>query len=473
MTMTKRSGFCDEFIMMTLDQIVPENHLVRKLDHALDWSFIYDLVQDHYSPVGRKSIDPVVLFKIYFLNIILGNNSLRKTCRDIETDAALRWFLGIPFTMSVPNYSDWSQNYIRRFKDTDVCDRIFLHIISELDKNGYLNLDSVFVDSTHQKASANKQKHQSALIEQVKKYSDDELLETINQKRAEDGKKPFNSLKKNELTFDEKTGEEIEVPVPLMKEVKQSTTDPESGLFHKGEKEKCFAYSQHVICDGNGFVVAVRTFPGNIHDSVSFFETFESIPEEISERIRAAALDAGYKTPAVARYLELKNVTAFMPYKRPMTKKGFFYKSRYSYDAQRDEHVCPNGEILRYTTTNRSGYREYKSDPKKCELCPLRQQCTNSKNMIKVITRHVWQEYSDKVEGRRNSAEWKEVYPKRKETIERVFAENKERHNLRYTRVRGLAKNQFQATMLFACHNLLKMARWKWNSEKRSVQYAI
>lgn len=196
MTMKKRTAIQDEFILLTLDQIVPADHLVRKLDHALDWSFIYDLVKDCYSPVGRKSIDPVVLFKIYFLNIILGNNSLRKTCRDIQTDAALRWFLGIPFTQSVPNYSDWSQNYIRRFKDTDICDRIFLHIITELEKNHFLNLNSVFADSTHQKASANKQKYQKALVDQVKKYSDDELLETINEQRSQDGKKPFDSLKK-------------------------------------------------------------------------------------------------------------------------------------------------------------------------------------------------------------------------------------------------------------------------------------
>lgn len=470
MTMKKRTAIQDEFILLTLDQIVPADHLVRKLDHALDWSFIYDLVKDCYSPVGRKSIDPVVLFKIYFLNIILGNNSLRKTCRDIQTDAALRWFLGIPFTQSVPNYSDWSQNYIRRFKDTDICDRIFLHIITELEKNHFLNLNSVFADSTHQKASANKQKYQKALVDQVKKYSDDELLETINEQRSQDGKKPFDSLKKKELTFDEQTGEEVEVCTGLKKEIKQSTTDPESGLFHKGEKEKCFAFCQHAVCDGNGFVIGVKTFPGNVHDSVSFFDTFESIPETLRNQIENIALNAGYKTAAIAKYLEEAGITAYLPYKRPMTKKGYFRKKEYFYDREKDEYICPNGEKLTYTTTNRSGYREYKSSSKNCSSCPLRERCTQSKNKVKVITRHVWQDYADRVEERRNSMEWKEIYPKRKETIERVFAENKERHNLRYTRVRGLKKNQFQATMLFACHNLLKMARWKWDLDKSAAK---
>lgn len=149
-----------------------------------------------------------------------------------------------------------------------------------------------------------------------------------------------------------------------------------------------------------------------------------------------------------------------------MSKKGFFKKKEYEYDSEKDEYTCPNGEKLTYSTTNRSGYREYKSSSRRCSQCPLRSRCTHSKNMTKVITRHVWQEYADRVEKRRNSKEWKEIYPRRKETIERVFAENKERHNLRFTRVRGLEKNQFQATLLFACHNLVKMARWKWELEK-------
>ncbi|WP_290140266.1 IS1182 family transposase [uncultured Dubosiella sp.] len=265
------------------------------------------------------------------------------------------------------------------------------------------------------------------------------------------------------MIFDEKTGNEKEVDEKERKEITQSIVDPESGMFHKGEKERCFAYSQHAICDHHGFVIAVKTFPGNMHDSVTFFETYESIPEEIRENIHQIALDAGYKTPGIARFLEKREVIAYLPYKRPMTKKGYFKKSEYEYDAEKNQYICPNGEVMKYTTTNRTGYNEYKSDPKKCENCPLINQCTQSKNHTKLIQRHVWQEYLDHAEEMRKTAQWKSHYKNRKETIEKVFAENKEYHNLRYTRVRGLEKNQFQATMIFACHNLMKMARRKWD----------
>ena len=69
----------------------------------------------------------------------------------------------------------------------------------------------------------------------------------------------------------------------------------------------------------------------------------------------------------------------------------------------------------------------------------------------------------------RHTLEWKEIYPKRKESIERVFGDCKEHHNLRYTRLRGLQKNQHQALMIFACHNLKRMARWRWKTSPKTI----
>ena len=93
MTMNKRKYIEQQLEMVTIDMLVPENHFVRKLDACIDWSFIYDLVKDKYSDLGRKSIDPVILFKIVFWNIINGYNSIRRTCASLETDMAGRWFL--------------------------------------------------------------------------------------------------------------------------------------------------------------------------------------------------------------------------------------------------------------------------------------------------------------------------------------------------------------------------------------------
>ena len=88
-------------------------------------------------------------------------------------------------------------------------------------------------------------------------------------------------------------------------------------------------------------------------------------------------------------------IRPIFPYKAPMTKKGFFRKYEYVYDEYYDCYICPNNKILKYSTTNRDGYREYKSNPVNCSSCPYISQCTQSKNHQKVVTRHVWQEYMD------------------------------------------------------------------------------
>lgn len=460
MTMTCRKNMKhDCLILDTIDDLVPMNHMVRNLEYSIDWNFIYPEVEPLYSEFGRPSIDPVVLFKMIFINFIFGINSMRKTCRELEVNLAYKWFIGYDIREKVPDYSTWSQNYIRRYGDSDVFEKIFDKILQEAIDAGFVNLETVFGDGTHVKASANKRKHTSAEVEITKKKFENELLKEINEIREQDGKKSFKSLERTELDFDEKTGEEIEKV--KTKTIKQSTTDPESGNYHKGEHEECFAYEEQTFCDKHGFVLCFETVAGNIHDSVSFFDAYAKLNKKFGDQIKNVCLDAGYKTPAIARTIIENHQNPILPYKRPMTKKGFFKKNEYVYDEEYDCYLCPNNKILKYTTTNRLGYKEYKSDSKDCSTCPFREQCTKSKNNTKVVTRHVWEEYIEQAEEIRHTQLWKEIYPQRKETIERVFADDKENHGLRFTRVRGLKKNRHRSSMIFACHNLERLARWK------------
>jgi hypothetical protein len=180
--------------------------------------------------------------------------------------------------------------------------------------------------------------------------------------------------------------------------------------------------------------------------------------------VEMAALDSGYKTPWIMKQIFDSGRTVSTPYKCPMTKKGFFKKYEYAYDEYYDCILCPENQVLKYSTTNRDGYREYKSDPKICANCPSRHQCTESKNNVKVVTRHVWESYMELAEDVRHSPEGKETYSMRSQTIERIFADAKEKHFRRYTYYRGLAKLRMQALLTFAAMNLKKMAVWAWNS---------
>ena len=132
------------------------------------------------------------------------------------------------------------------------------------------------------------------------------------------------------------------------------------------------------------------------------------------------------------------------------------------YDEYYDCMICPANEILRYSTINREGYRKYKSDPEKCSECLFKEKCTESKTNQKIVMRHIWEKYIELAEDYRHAPEYSDIYKLRKETIERVFADAKEKHAMRYTQYRGLAKVKAEATLRFACMNLKKLAKRKW-----------
>ncbi|WP_202078814.1 IS1182 family transposase [Caldalkalibacillus salinus] len=431
--------------VVTLDDLVPMDHLVRKIDQAIDFSFIYDLVEQYYSPNnGRPSIDPVVLIKIPLLQYIFGIRSMRQTIKEIETNVAYRWFLGYELTERIPHFSTFGKNYVRRFQDTDLFETIFYRILKEAINEGFVDPEAVFIDSTHVKANANKKKFIKKKVRTETRRYQEQLTNEVNEDRAKRGKKPFTP----KTTTSEK-------------ELKESTTDPESGYFVKNERERMFAYSYHTACDRNGFVLGAIVKASNVHDSQVFTDLFEQIKSKIGQP-RAVALDAGYKTPYISKVLLDEGIRPAMPYTRPKTKKGFFRAHEYVYDEYNDCYICPEGQILPYCTTTREGYRQYKSQAHICRSCPMLFKCTASRDCTKQIHRHVWQDYLDEVEHLRHTDKNKEIYAMRKETIERVFADLKEKHGLRWTTLRGRKKNTMQAMLAFAAMNLKKLANWKW-----------
>ena len=122
----------DQIQMLCMDDLVPENHLLRLVDAAIDWTFIYDLVEEKYCPDnGRPSMDPVTLIKIPFIQYLYGIRSMRQTIKEIEVNAAYRWFLGISFLDKVPHFTTFGKNYTRRFKNTDLFEQIFSHILDD------------------------------------------------------------------------------------------------------------------------------------------------------------------------------------------------------------------------------------------------------------------------------------------------------------------------------------------------------
>jgi len=444
------------------DDLVPQDHLLRIIDKAIDWSFIYDLVRDKYSPdQGRPSIDPVTLIKIPLIQYLYGIKSMRQTIKEIEVNVAFRWFLGLELYDKVPHFSTFGKNYSRRFEGTDLFEQIFKHILEECYRFKLVDPTEVFVDATHVKARANNKKMQRRIAQQEALFYEEMLRKEIASDRAAHGKKPLKDKDDDDHSSGSSGGndkfEDYTDDVPLDgKTIKCSTTDPESGWFRKGEHKHVFAYGIETACDKNGWILDFDVNPGNEHDSRTFKGLYNKLENIGMEK---CVVDAGYKTPAIAKLLLDDGVKPVFPYKRPMTKAGFFKKSDYVYDEFNDCYICPNDQILKYSTTNRDGYKEYKSCSHICEKCEFLGQCTASKNHVKVVTRHVWEEYMEACEDIRYTEGMRELYSHRKETIERIFGTAKENHGFRYTQMYGKARMRMKVALTFACMNLKKLAK--------------
>ena len=252
--------------LINTEMYVPQDHLLRKIDAAVDFMHVYDFVEDLYSPnKGRPSTDPVVLFKMVLLQHLYGLPSLRRVAEEVEMNIAYKWFLGYLINEPTPHFSTISYNFKHRFTE-DTVEAVFTWILYEIERAGYLRPEVVFLDATHVKANANIKKKMKKMIPEAARTYEKQLRKEVNADREAHGKKPFSDN-------DAGSGD------PSTKEVTISTTDPESGLFQRGEHKKCFAYEAHTVCDSHGFVLEAVVTAGNIHDSRVFDEVYDHTRE--------------------------------------------------------------------------------------------------------------------------------------------------------------------------------------------------
>ena len=405
-----------EFVV--IDQLVPKEHLLRKIDAAVDFTQLYEMVEPLYcEDNGRPSIDPVVLFKMVLIQHLYGLPSLRRTAEEVSANNCYRWFLGYPLQEETPHFSTVSYNFRHRFTEETV-DKVFAWILSEAANAGYLSPKAVFIDGTHIKANANTKKQVKEQIPAAARHYAKELMEEVNADREAHGKKPFDddndppasSRKHKDNTSKKKLARRKKQG---FRTVTKSTTDPDCGLFVKDEHKRQFAYEAHTACDKNGFVLETVVTPGNVHDSVAFDEVYDKVTENFPQ-VEAVVADAAYKTSHICKKVFGDGRVLSTAYKRP-----------------------------------------------------------HSKNCIKTVQRHIWKDYEELADDARYTPAYAQLYKCRKETIERVFADAKEKHAMRYTQYRGLAQVTNWVKLKFVAMNLKKLDTWKWRNLLSSFHFAV
>lgn len=397
--------------IVTLEELVPADHLLRKIATTIDFGFIRDRVAHLYSPDnGRPALDPVILFKILFIGYLFGVRSERQLMREIAVNVAYRWFLDLRLTDPVPDASTLSQNRRRRFADSTIYQEIFDAVVIQAIDRGLVDGTVLYTDSTHLKANANKNKYDLAVVAKSRADYLDALDRAIDADRAAHGKAPLKEQPHK----------------PVEKETKISRTDPDSGYMVRDGKPKGFFYLDHRTVDGRHAIITDSyVTPASLHDSIPYLGRLDRQRARFGLDVRAVGLDAGYSTAGIAKGLEDRAIQGVIGYSRPTHREGFLRKRDFAYDRDVDGYRCPQGQFLPYRTTNRDGYRQYQSDPAICRSCPLLASCTSSANMTKVVTRHVWQDAKERIDANRLTDWGKRLYKRRKETVERSFADAK------------------------------------------------
>ena len=223
-------------------------------------------------------------------------------------------------------------------------------------------------------------------------------------------------------------------------------------------KPKGVFFLDHRTVDAKHSIITdSHVTPANVHDSLPYLARLDRQRARFDPDVKAVGLDAGYALAPIAKGLEDREILGVTGYRRPNHRMGYRYKHHYKYDAERDVYRGSEGQKLPYATTDRNGDRHYKSDPGKCRDCPLPAFCTSNAKAQKTVTRHVRADARERVDAYRLTDWGKRIYKRRKETVERSFADAKQLLGHRYARYRGLTGVKWQALLAATAQYIKKI----------------
>lgn len=339
--MGKRDGQM-QMIIMDIGTLVPENHLLRKINRHIEFDFIYEKAAPYYSEMGRPSIDPVCMIKMLLVGYLFGIKSERGLVEDVSLNLAYRWFCGFELTDKIPDHSLFSQNRRRRFTDNELLIDIFNQIVRECVKEGIVTGEAAVSDGSFIPANA----AQGSLIE---------LRQEIEQ-----------STVRYMDALDEELRQQpgYREPIPTVKEktILKSKIDSDCGYINQEHKKGLGYLTEMTVDAGSGIVLGVDCYRANRRESDIILNHIDKIQTDTGVNIKALALDAGYDAGAVHRGLELFEITGYVS---PIRFSNDILKSGLTYLPEADCFECKAGKRLKfvkltYKRTTQNYYRLYR-----------------------------------------------------------------------------------------------------------------
>lgn len=433
--MGKHSGQI-QMVILDIDSMIPENHLLRQIKNCVNFDFIYEKAAPYYSHVGRKSIDPVILIKMLLIGYLYGIKSERRLEEEVSLNLAYRWFCGIDLTQRVPDYSTFSQNRRRRFQDASIFREIFNEIVLKCIQLGIVSGETGVADG-------------SFLPSNVSWDSRYEAAETVNRSTIK-----YMAELEEELAFmpgyRKPENEETE------KESLKSRTDPECGYIHQARKKGLGYLTEMTVDTSHGIITGVDCYPANQRESDIILGHLKAQPCKYQE----LGLDGGYDIGAVHRGLELLGIngyTAIREYQNNAMKKGFHYEE------EKDRFVCIQGEYLEfnkliYKKATQNYYRLYSRSKKQCKKCLRFATCATDLGTVRINASAYYPSFyrnNQKV----GTGDYLRVMRLRQIWEEGTFAVLKREHKLNKIQKRGLQKATEECLLSATALNLKKLVK--------------
>ena len=441
--------------MVTIEDLVPEGHFLRRLEQALDLSFVYEETVYLYSrKYGRPPIDPVVLVKYLLVGYLYGIPSERQIEQRIQTDVALRWYLGLDLFDRVPDHSTISQLRRRKPSFRKVFRRLFEEVVRQCVTKGLVSGRLAATDSTHVKANASRASEYLVEMpaepgiywERLDAY-EEEGLEKLAQKTGKRRKKRTKQIKKGSGRTKKRV----------------SRTDPEAGHMKRPGKPEGPHYLSHQTLDtDHGIILGVTVTPGDVHDSVPYLSHLEQIHRN-TIHLQAAAADSAYDFPLAHRELEKLGIDFFVrPQPAQDRTQVELKRDAFIYNEEYDIYICPNGKQLRPKRLYRSNsglFWEYWADRAECGYCPLREKCLGERawHGARRLLDSYFKPSVQRGRARQQGSEYRQALKARQVWCEGTFAIQKRCHNLTRVLRPGLEAAEDHCLLSATALNLKRM----------------
>ena len=370
--MMKRQGRFEAkfYYNLSLDRLVPEDHLLRLIANAVDFSSIRPLCRPYYSHTGRPSVDPVVLFKMLLIGYLYGITSERRLARELSLNLAYRWVLGYDFDQATPDHSVLSKARARF--GPEVFESFFRSSIDLCRAAGLLEEGPVYVDSTLIQASA-------AVDSLVRR---DELVQpplsvTEYVRRLYEENEPPRDDEPPDKSQGSGSG-----PLPRPNQELQSKTDPEATLVNRPEFGRHLAYKAHVAVSGRRgqVITAAVATTGAEADEHLLAEVLWQHRRLSRLHVPEVVADAKYGTGPNYLYLDQAGIPAFIPTTRFGNQHtGIWGREHFTWLPDEDAFLCAAGQKLR-RHSNMAGTQRvrYQAPKGACFACEFRSHCAPS-----------------------------------------------------------------------------------------------